>query len=237
MSEQKQRLTLEDLAKNNGQNGQPAYVAYKGRVYDVSKSKMWGAGKHMNRHHAGRDLTESLKDAPHQADVLDRYPQVGELVGAPKPEPTPERRLPAIVERFPFLKRHPHPMTVHFPIAFPMAAFIFAVLYKLFAWNGFNVAMFNVLALNVVFAPVAIATGYYTWWLNYYKHKNFAIRLKLILAPTIAVLSLILAVWWLVASNPLATSSFYFLLVVIQVVCVGLVGWFGASLTFPTHED
>jgi predicted heme/steroid binding protein/uncharacterized membrane protein len=237
MSEQKQGLTLDDLAQYDGQEGRSAYVAYKGKVYDVSQSKMWRAGKHMNRHPAGRDLTEDFKNAPHQSDVLERYPLIGELMDAPKSEPAPEQKVPAIVERFPFLKRHPHPMTVHFPIAFPMAAFIFAVLYKLFGWNGFNLAMFNVLALNVVFAPVAVATGYYTWGLNYFKHKNLAIRVKLVLAPTIAVLSLIMAVWWLAADNPLATSTFYFLVILLQVACVGVVGWFGASLTFPTHED
>lgn len=35
-------FTREELAKFNGQNGQPAYVAISGTVYDVSKGCLEG---------------------------------------------------------------------------------------------------------------------------------------------------------------------------------------------------
>jgi hypothetical protein len=34
-------FTLEELATYNGQNGQPAYIAVEGVVYDVSNSSRW----------------------------------------------------------------------------------------------------------------------------------------------------------------------------------------------------
>lgn len=34
-------FTTEELAKYNGKDGQPAYVAYEGNVYDVSNVKEW----------------------------------------------------------------------------------------------------------------------------------------------------------------------------------------------------
>jgi hypothetical protein len=40
---------------------------------------MWKGGVHAGRHRAGGDLTEYLKNAPHEADVLERYERVGEL--------------------------------------------------------------------------------------------------------------------------------------------------------------
>lgn len=69
----------EDLAKYNGRNGQPAYVAYKGVVYDVTESSMWGDGDHEGMHQAGADLTAEHDDAPHDAYVTD-FPEVGKLV-------------------------------------------------------------------------------------------------------------------------------------------------------------
>lgn len=72
-------FTLEELQKYNGQNGQPAYVAYEGTVYDVTESAMWGDGDHEGMHQAGADLTSEQADAPHDVYVTD-FPEVGRLV-------------------------------------------------------------------------------------------------------------------------------------------------------------
>lgn len=69
----------EELARYNGKNGVPAYVGYRGKVYDVSDSFLWKGGRHQVVHSAGKDLTEALKDAPHDADHLEKFPVVGFL--------------------------------------------------------------------------------------------------------------------------------------------------------------
>ena len=74
------KFNADSLSQFNGENGRPVYVAYQGRVIDVTTSKLWKTGTHMKRHHAGCDLTTDIKAAPHDIDVLDRYPQVGEFV-------------------------------------------------------------------------------------------------------------------------------------------------------------
>lgn len=71
-------FTKEELRKYNGRNG-VAYIAYKGRVFDVSGSYHWRTGVHHARHHAGGDLTEALEQAPHGIDLLEKFPIIGEL--------------------------------------------------------------------------------------------------------------------------------------------------------------
>lgn len=72
-------FTLEELKGFDGMNGKPAYVAYKGVVYDVTESAMWGDGDHEGMHQAGADLTAEHEDAPHDVYVTD-FPEVGRIV-------------------------------------------------------------------------------------------------------------------------------------------------------------
>jgi len=72
-------FTLEELATYDGKDGRPAYVAYKGVVYDVTESAMWGEGDHEGEHFAGADLTTEHDDAPHDVYVTD-FTEVGRLV-------------------------------------------------------------------------------------------------------------------------------------------------------------
>lgn len=72
-------FTLEELAEFDGRDGQPAYVAYEGVVYDVTESSMWVEGDHEGAHVAGGDLTAEHEDAPHDVYITD-FPEVGRLV-------------------------------------------------------------------------------------------------------------------------------------------------------------
>ena len=74
-----QTFTKEELAKYNGKGGKPNYIAYKGKVYDVTKSSLWDSGEHQGLNIAGADLTKDILDAPHEEDVLERFPLVGTL--------------------------------------------------------------------------------------------------------------------------------------------------------------
>lgn len=73
-------ITKEELAHYNGK-GAPAYIGYKGKVYDVSESFLWKDGTHQVFHTAGTDMTAALEKAPHTAELLERFPVVGILDG------------------------------------------------------------------------------------------------------------------------------------------------------------
>ena len=71
-------ITLSQLALRNGQDKPQVWVAYKGLVYDVTESRLWRIGKHYE-HWAGQDLTDELKDAPHNENVFDKFKVIGRL--------------------------------------------------------------------------------------------------------------------------------------------------------------
>jgi predicted heme/steroid binding protein len=74
-------FTVDDLAAFDGKEGRAAYLAFKGKVYDVSGSIMWEGGEHEDEHSAGVDMTDDMDFAPHSEDVLDAFPVVGVLEG------------------------------------------------------------------------------------------------------------------------------------------------------------
>jgi predicted heme/steroid binding protein len=47
-------------------------------IYDVARSRLWRNGQHYE-HWAGQDLTDELADAPHNANVFDKFAVVGRL--------------------------------------------------------------------------------------------------------------------------------------------------------------
>jgi predicted heme/steroid binding protein len=71
--------TLSQLALRNGQDKEEIWVAFRGKIYDVSQSRLWRNGKHYE-HWAGQDLTAELDDAPHSDKVFERFKVVGKLI-------------------------------------------------------------------------------------------------------------------------------------------------------------
>jgi predicted heme/steroid binding protein/uncharacterized membrane protein len=234
------KFDLEELRQCNGKEDRPSYVAYMGKVYDVSSSKMWKGGLHMNRHQAGKDLTNDIQAAPHDPDVLERCPLVGTLK---KIEGT-ERNLPPIIsrllDRVPFLRRHPHPMTIHFPIAFTFATLGFTLLYLVTGIKTFGNTAFHCLGAALLFTPVAIITGFYTWWLNYGARTIRPVRIKQRLSFVLLAIEIALFLWQLKNPALLQYSGWQGIIYVLLVFCmffvVTVIGWFGASLTFPIEK-
>lgn len=70
--------TVSQLALRNGQDKEEVWCAYQGKIYDVTKSKLWRNGKHYE-HWAGQDLTKEMGDAPHNENVFDKFDVVGIL--------------------------------------------------------------------------------------------------------------------------------------------------------------
>lgn len=72
------------LAAFDGKGETPAFVAFEGKVYDMSPLKLWKNGIHM-KHQAGHDLSGFISKAPHGEEKLAPLKIVGTYDAALKP--------------------------------------------------------------------------------------------------------------------------------------------------------
>lgn len=71
-------FTLAELAKFDGKEGRPAYVAINGIVYDVTGVKAWSGGAHKGGT-PGTDITPLIGKSPHGEKVSKNLKAVGKL--------------------------------------------------------------------------------------------------------------------------------------------------------------
>ena len=234
-------FTEQELTAYTGKEGKSAYICHDGKIFDVSQSKVWREGVHMRRHNAGTDLTLEIQAAPHDSSVLARYPQVGVLVKeqAPLMQPMPGW-LAWLMESNPFFRRHPHPMTVHFPIVFMLCNPFFNLLFLLTGNRAFETTAFHCLCGGAVFMVVAMITGFFTWWYNYMAKKMRAVDVKIPASILTLVLAIGAFIWrWRVPDVMLhlqGINIFYLLCSLAFIPLIIVIGWYGATLTFPVEK-
>lgn len=233
-------MSVEELSRCDGRDGRPICICHKGRIVDVSESPLWAGGFHMDRHTAGKDLTTDIEAAPHGLEVLDRYPEVARLVERPEAETHLPPYVAALLGRYPFLRRHPHPLSVHFPIVFVLSATFFSLLFLATGNASFDHTAFYCLIAALVLTPPAVLTGLTTWWINYMARPMRPITMKMTLSSVLLALLLVLVVWRAIDGAVLHNLSgpglLYLAIVLVISPIVTLIAYYGGTLTFPTHR-
>jgi predicted heme/steroid binding protein/ActR/RegA family two-component response regulator/uncharacterized membrane protein len=163
------QFTIAELAQFDGKAGRPGYIAFKGKVYDATQSRLWREGKHGAAHFAGTDLTEALTHAPHGEEVFPRLPIVGYLI---KKE-TLGQQLLRRIDRF-----HPHATLVHLSIAYTVAVPFAFLGWILTGRKVFDEITFFLLILGLIFTPTSFLAGIISWVVNYETKATRVFKLK-----------------------------------------------------------
>ncbi len=224
-------MTLKKLKQYNGKNGQKAYVAYKGKVYDVTISRLWQNGIHKKIHEAGLDLTDAMENAPHSEEVFANFTVVDTLdtINGSKKNWIKLYR-----------KYHPHPMLVHFPIALHLFAAGLNLLFFFYQRASFATAVFYTFFVATFMGILAMLFGIVSWWINYSLAFTHIFLIKLILSIVTLLLGIVGIVIYLnnpdvvyVTSLP---SILYHGIIFLTGVTVIILAYYGGKLTWPDKE-
>lgn len=226
------QITEDELKRCDGQDGRPAYVAFRGRVYDVSGSHLWAGGTHQLRHEAGKDLTAEFAAAPHDESVLQRIPSVGRLIAE-------ERKEKHSLLRF-YFELHPHPVSIHFPIALMLTSAGFLVAYLATGIDGLVDSAFYALMAGVIMSPVAILSGATSWWYNHGHKLTSIFRFKASLSAALFAAELATVILWALNRQALSEREtigwVYMALVMVMSALVLSLGKLGGMLVFPPRK-
>jgi predicted heme/steroid binding protein len=228
----------EELGRFNGEDGAPAYVAYKGKVYDASASKLWRGGLHMGSHRAGHDLTDYISLAPHSDSVLAGLAVVGELSaraddGAGGDISDPKQKLRDLYRKY-----HPHPVLLHYPVgAFAFAALMQA-LFILTKDASLERSAFYALIFALVTTIPTILSGFLSRHVNYEDALTPIFKAKIYSsAALVLTASACAAIRFLhpdVSVSGGALTVLYDALMFLNVPVIGVAAYNGGKITWPS---
>jgi predicted heme/steroid binding protein/uncharacterized membrane protein len=224
-----------ELHEYDGKEDRRAYVAYDGKIYDVTESKLWRQGVHVKTHHAGHDLTRAMAAAPHGPEVMERFEQIGDLVEeqAADDSSTAIKTPPKWAEMI--LDRHPHPISVHFPIAFCISAALFTFLGLFIEEPTLETATVYNLILAVLFTPVSIFTGLLSWYYNYSGIWTHIYRMKTYLSILLVLEYIVLLTVKLAFADSGGVWDWVYIVTVLGTApTVMALGYYGGKITFPS---
>lgn len=225
-------MKKDDISSKDGKNGNSSHVIYDGKIYDVTDSKLWKNGSHLNRHQAGEDLTKFMSMAPHGTEVFEKFECIGEI------EEAPETISKKDIYRRLYSKYHPHPIFLHYPMGLIGFSAFMLVLFLITSNDSFETAAFYSLLCGAITIIPTIISGIISWWINYemaltsiFRYKLFASGILLILCTIAVILRLI---YPNIATQEGLLTYIYYLSVFISVPTMSVAAYNGGKITWPS---
>lgn len=221
------RFTIMELKQFDGKEGRPSYIAYQGKVYDVSNSRLWIDGKHAGRHFAGDDLTPGMINAPHDDLIFAKFPIVGELITEIPAMQNLKQKLEGL---------HIHPIVVHFSIAYSIIISLLTLLYVFTGVTSFEAASYYMLILGFLTGPPCALSGVFSWKVTYEGRRTKTFVRKIVY--TILLIAIITAGFAWRTLNPnillsLTNLSYIYLAVIWSLVPIAtILGHYGGKIVY-----
>ncbi|WP_345976720.1 2-oxoacid:acceptor oxidoreductase subunit alpha [Sulfurimonas sp. HSL3-7] len=236
-------MTQNQLKRYNGRNGMKAYVGYKGKVYDVTESPFWKEGDHEGLHSAGADLTPMMIGAPHGDEVFNTFRVVAMLEEEKTEEQDEPSSIDPLKERLQqwYRKYHPHPMTVHFPIALHIFAAGLDLLFLTYPKTAYAVGVFYTFFVATVMGFVAMIPGLLSWWVNYDLSTRRPFIVKLIVATLTLLLGVVGITLYLedpaIVYEASVEGIIYHAIVLFTGMTVVILGYYGGKITWGDSPE
>lgn len=163
----------------------------------------------------------------------------GRVAGPDKTDERVPPLLQALLKRFPILRREPHLVTVHFPLVFAIVVPFFNLIYLLRPRRPtLEKTAFYLLVLGAATTPVAILTGFYTWWLNFKAGRTSRIKVKISVSLVLLADMAVLLAWRIADGEIMRVSSrsrvVYLTLSLLMPALAGVLGRVGGRLSGHT---
>ncbi|MCX8083769.1 MAG: cytochrome b5 [Calditerrivibrio sp.] len=223
-------MKREDVKQFNGEDGKPAYIIYKNKVYDVTESRFWKKGKHMGRHKAGEDLTDFISMAPHDDKVLEKVKFVCELEDEIKAEDKKDR-LRAFYRKY-----HPHPIFIHYPMGILYFGAFMLFLYLIFGKESFELASYYALIIGGLSIFPAVLSGVLSWYINYDMTPTEIFKNKIVYSVVLVVLFIVATILRISVGNLTGGNILYYMYVIVYFLMIPVmtfIAYNGGRITWP----
>ncbi|KAA0258835.1 cytochrome b5 [Deferribacter autotrophicus] len=228
-------MKRDEVKEFNGENGKPAYIIYKNKVYDVTNSKLWKNGKHANRHSAGEELTDFISMAPHTEEVLQRYniKFVAELEDDIEKVEDKKDKFRVL-----YTKLHPHPIFIHYPMGIFYFGYFMLLLHLITRNVYFEKASYYALVCAFLSIFPAVLSGILSWWLNYEATFTKIFKYKIVFSILLSLISFLTLI--IRSSHPDLSSTsgiifyIYFFLYTLIIPTLTFIAYNGGKITWPS---
>lgn len=225
-------MKRDEVKKYNGKDGNPAYIIYRDKVYDVTDSRFWKNGVHMSRHRAGEDLTDFISMAPHGEDLLsrDNIKYVCD-VEKEKEVDDPKEKLRKLYSKY-----HPHPVFIHYPMGILYFGAFMLLLYLITGNVSFEISSFYALICGTLSVFPAVLSGFISWWLNYDMTTTKIFKNKIIFSIVLMILTVAACIMRLISSGLVLNGTYlavYATLYFISIPVLTFIAYNGGKITWP----
>lgn len=135
-----------------------------------------------------------------------------------------------------YRKWHPHPVLVHFPIGALLLGGLLQFLFLISAKSSFEQAAFYSILFASIFEFPAVASGIFSWWLNYRRALTPVFKKKLIYSIALLILSCCIVITRLLITDISFRSDIlsyaYSILVFSSVLVVFAIAYYGGKITW-----